>query len=183
MNEHIRQRFTRSLIALGELAGTLTDSRLRTDITDEMTMGIATATNADRGSDALRAWCASVLGVVAAVPEQSEAVAYARLSLLRLQALLPVPPRLHEHKTVTPKTEEPAPFPSVKLPPAASAVLDVVREHPGVHTAQVMELVGGQMSSRTVKRALKELAGSGLIQRLTSGKGVAYMPQLLDSKN
>lgn len=173
MERYLHQRCVRVIRALSGLADSAPDALVRADCHDAV--GDLVDILADPEPDrliSLAAWSRRVgrlldTGHAAA----DERLAYARLELLRMHAAL---------EELTPKPETPAGAEVTKEPPdpatlraGQKAVLEALADGP-LRPNALVEKLGGRLSSRTIKRSLKELTTLGFLRRSKHEGQVEY---------
>ncbi len=162
--------------AHGQVADAIADMR------DEATQLIGLCIRDDGAPDAMRQWCdgASVLverlsvdGYLPRRPALSAAAAILRLRLAVTRKLIPdvrrasdAPARAAKKKIVLPVVRTP-----VTVEGNQKVVLEFITGHPDIRTKDLIDSFGGTLSSRTVKRCLKELSSAGVLHRTRGDDG------------
>jgi len=177
----IHQHLVRAVTALCAFAAACGDEDARGELTDDAAFAVHIWTSAagDARIGDLRDWCgqtAVTLERMRGPGREHRALLRAAVALLRLRAALPVPEKPAPVKSAPRKEvarKEPVPRPA-SLGANQRRLLDALRTTGPIRTRDLIAHLAGQLSDRTVKRSLKELAAAGLIRRTESGGAVTY---------
>lgn len=177
----IHQHLVRTVTALCAFAA-VCDDDARIELTDDAAFAVHiwTATAGDVRLNELRDWCAQTAGGLERMRgpgREHRALLRASLALLRLRSALTVP-----EKTVAPVKSLSRPSaPRKDVPPRPASLganqkrlLEALRTAGPIRTRDLITHLAGQLSDRTIKRGLKELAVAGIVRRTESGGAVTY---------
>ena len=182
MERTAQHHLIRTVISLCELAATATDHRIRDDLTDEAAIALDIASLDQSQDGALQKWAGNLTALFVRLERvdavDQEALAYANVRLLRLQASLPT-----EVKTAEVASDGKKPRANDISRPKPRAlgqnqqrVFEWLRENPGKRTHELIAHFAGKLSGRTIKRALKDLVVAQQIRRTEHEGAVAYEP-------
>jgi len=175
----IHQHLVRAVTALCAYAAVCGDEDARAELNDDAAFAVHvwTAASGDIRAAELRDWCGQAMGALERL--RGPGIAHrgllrASVALLRLRASLPAPESAPA-KAFRPvsRSKESAPRP-VTLGTNQKRLLEALRAAGPVRTRDLITQLAGQLSDRTIKRGLKELAVAGLIRRTESGGAVIY---------
>ncbi len=181
MERAAQHHLIRTVVSLCELAATATDRRIRDDLADEAVMALDIAAADQVSNGELRKWTSNLTALLTRLERtdalDQEALAYANLRLLRLQSSLGADP---ESKRMLPGIPVSSMIPvSASLPVIGKnqeQVLSWVRANPGKRPHELIAYFSGKLSSRTIKRSLKDLVEAKLLRRREHDGVVAYEP-------
>lgn len=145
------------------------------DLREEASQLIGLCINGGSAADGLLQWCEGAAALVHrlasddCLPPRSALDAETAILRFRLAVIRQQPP------VQAPTKEMPAKKIQVQVEGGQKKLLDFITTHPNMRTTALITALAGQLSSRTVKRFLKELVVAGAVRRIKlEDGGVAY---------
>lgn len=175
----------RVIVSLCSIASRTTLHDVRDDMRDASAIlirltALALADESEESREEIRIWCDRMTTTLDALPIGDELLHVcptARLAVIRLRSLIPVPAEA-KAPAVSAKKIPTKPTPTRGIPAHTTAhqkkILECVRQHPNMRTRELLSRLVPGLSDRTVKRCLKELVAAGSLERVKDQGAVSY---------
>lgn len=152
------------------------------DLRDEAAYLIGVCIKDGGNADVLRRWCDDATELMhrlverGVLPESVALEAAAAVLRFRLAVVQQMPPVIIAPKEAVPRVVKKAQaLPRAGASESQKAVREFIAQHPDVRTKDLLEGLSNMLSTRTVKRCLKELSDAHVVQRTEHADGgVSY---------